>query len=413
MTASIITIGDEILIGQIVDTNSAWMAEQLNLKGIQVRSMVSIGDTEQEIHRVLHECMTLDKLVLMTGGLGPTKDDITKKVIAAFWGVEMAFSDETWRHLQSFMERLGRVPTEAHYQQCYMPGGATLLENAMGTAPGMWFQKGEHVLVAMPGVPYEMKSIMTQQVLPRLQQTFQTRALEHRTILTAGLGESLLAKQLADFEDSLPPHIKLAYLPNLAKVRLRLSAAGDNPAILNEQIKEKVEAVKNILGDVIYGFGNETLEQKVGDMLVERKMTLATAESCTGGYLAHLITSVPGSSAYFLGSVISYSNDVKVHQLGVTPETLEKYGAVSEQTVVEMVTGLLQKIPATIGLSISGIAGPGGGTAEKPVGTVWLALSDGKNTLTRKLTLGKSRLLNIQYASSEALNMIRKFLLTQ
>lgn len=294
-----------------------------------------------------------------------------------------------------------------------MPGGATLLENTMGTAPGMWFQKGEHVLVAMPGVPYEMKSIMTQQVLPRLQQTFQTRALEHRTILTAGLGESLLAKQLADFEDSLPPHIKLAYLPNLAKVRLRLSAAGDNPAILNEQIKEKVEAVKNILGDVIYGFGNETLEQKVGDMLVERKMTLATAESCTGGYLAHLITSVPGSSAYFLGSVISYSNDVKVHQLGVTPETLEKYGAVSEQTVVEMVTGLLQKIPATIGLSISGIAGPGGGTAEKPVGTVWLALSDGKNTLTRKLTLGKSRLLNIQYASSEALNMIRKFLLTQ
>lgn len=411
MTASIITVGDEILIGQIVDTNSAWIAEKLNLAGIAIRKIISVGDEREEIHNALAECMEQDKLVLMTGGLGPTKDDISKKIIADFLGVDMVFSEPSWEHIQKFFEKLGRTPTRAHREQCYMPDTAELLYNKLGTAPGMWFEKEGTVLVSMPGVPYEMKYILEKGVMPRLHEAFQTWVIEHRTILTAGQGESWIAERLEEFEDQLPGHIKLAYLPNLARVRLRLSARGQDREKLRAELDEQVGKLKTIIGDLIYGYEKDQLEEVVGKMLKERGLTLATAESCTGGYVAHLITSIAGSSDYFLGSVIAYANEVKQKQLGVRRQTLNEQGAVSEATVREMVSGLLEHIPADIGISISGIAGPGGGSPEKPVGTIWLAVSNGKRTETCKLQLGKDRLLNIQYTGISALNIVRKFLL--
>jgi nicotinamide-nucleotide amidase len=411
MTASIITVGDEILIGQIIDSNSAWIAEHLNLAGIEVRKIISIGDDRKEMQDALEECVGTDELVLMTGGLGPTKDDISKKVIAEFLGVELVFSETSWEHIQKFFQKLGRTPTQAHRDQCFMPQNAELLYNKLGTAPGMWMEKNQSVLVSMPGVPYEMKYILSEGVLPRLRDRFQVKVIEHRTILTAGQGESWIAERIQDFEDRLPQHIKLAYLPNLARVRLRLSARGEKREKLKKDLDEQVARLKDLIGDLIYGYEKDKLEEVVGNLLREKGLGLATAESCTGGYLAHLITSIPGSSDYFLGSVVAYSNEIKKQQLDVREETLQNYGAVSEPTVKEMVGGLLKRIPADIGVSISGIAGPGGGTPEKPVGTIWLAVGDGKRLETRKLQLGKDRLLNIQYTAVSALNMVRKFLM--
>jgi nicotinamide-nucleotide amidase len=411
MKVAILTVGDEILIGQVVDTNSAWMGKMLNLAGARVERILSVGDTREAILSGLTEALRDTDVVLMTGGLGPTKDDITKKCLAEFFGVEMVFHQETYDRIVKMFEVWGRPINEAHRLQCYMPANAQILTNRMGTAPGMWFQYRDQVLISMPGVPYEMQYLMENEVLPRLKSHFPGQPIAHRTILTVGEGESQIAEKLEDFEDNLPENFKLAYLPNLGQVRLRLTGTGPDASELDKALEARAQIIIDRLGNIIYGYGEDSLEAAVGCLLQERGLTLATAESCTGGYLAHRITSVAGSSNYFLGSVISYANEVKMQVLGVPSEVLESEGAVSEATVKHMAEGLLNVIPASIGISISGIAGPGGGSDAKPVGLVWMGISDGKTTKTFTIRAGKDREKNIQYFGVHALNLIRRFLL--
>ncbi len=411
MEAILLTIGDEILIGQIIDTNSAWMAEQLNLQGIRVREILSVSDTHEAITKGLQDALKQADLVLMTGGLGPTKDDITKKTLAEFFGVEMNFHVETYDRILRLFERWGREPTPAHREQCYMPANAIIMKNKMGTAPGMWMEQDGKVVVSMPGVPYEMKYLMEKEVLPRVKSHFPGKPIGHRTVLTIGEGESRIAARIADFEEELPENIKLAYLPGLGMVRLRLTALADSEAEVEEILAVQVAKLEALIPELIFGYGQEKLAEVVGQQLRTCGKSLATAESCTGGYVAHQITAIPGSSDYFRGSVVAYANEVKMGQLGVNEQTLVKHGAVSEATVTEMAQGALKALDADVAVAISGIAGPGGGTPDKPVGTIWLAVGDRERVQTRQLNLGKDRLKNIQYTGNQALNMIRKFLL--
>ncbi|MFT5386852.1 MAG: nicotinamide-nucleotide amidase, partial [Saprospiraceae bacterium] len=352
-------------------------------------------------------------LILMTGGLGPTKDDITKKAITEYYGVGMAFHEPTFEWIQRFFKKLQKSTTEAHKEQCFMPVNATLLNNKMGSAPGMWFDEKGKVLVSMPGVPYEMKSIMEEEVFPRLKERFVSKPIVHKTILTIGEGETRIADQIEDFENSLPENIKLAYLPNLGMVRLRLTATGEDEQMLNTLLDSKVKELQSLIPDLIFGYGTNTIQKAVGELFIKKGKTIATAESCTGGYISHLITSVPGASAYFMGGTTPYSNQMKEKILNVKAETLSTFGAVSEETVIEMVKGALDLLATDIALSVSGIAGPGGGTPDKPVGTIWLAIGDKNKIETLKLQLGKDRLKNIQYTAITALNMMRKFLLKE
>jgi nicotinamide-nucleotide amidase len=407
------TVGDEILIGQITDTNSGWMAQQLNLIGARITGVTSVGDDETDIVEALSHALQKADAVLMTGGLGPTKDDITKKALARFFGVEMVFDQPTYERIVRFFEMLGRSSTAAHREQCYMPANAVLLPNKMGTAPGMWFERGSQAVVSMPGVPYEMEYLMEHQVIPRLRGFFPNEPIAHRTILTVGEGESRIAARLEEWETRLPSHIKLAYLPNLGRVRLRLTGTGLDEATLHQELDRYAAEVAALLEDVTFGREREQLEALIGQLLRERGLLLGTAESCTGGYLAHLITAIPGSSDYFRGSVIAYSNEIKMKLLGVRPHTLDTYGAVSEQTVREMVSGAVKALDTDVAIAISGVAGPGGGSPEKPVGTIWMAVGDGQQVHARKIQAGKDRLKNIEYAAVLALDYVRRFLLGQ
>lgn len=410
MTAHLLTIGDEILIGQIIDTNSAWMAQQLNLLGIKVAKIISISDTAEAIRTALDESFKETSLVLMTGGLGPTKDDITKKTLADYYGADMSFHPETFERIEAMFAKWGRNTTPAHREQCYLPDNAVVLTNKAGTAPGMWFEQDGKVAVSMPGVPYEMKYLMEKEVLPRISQTFAGKPIAHRTILTIGEGESRLAQKIEDIEAGLPPHIKLAFLPNLGQVRLRLSATGDSLTQIKTELDEKVALLEDRLTDFIFGYETDTIENAVGQLLIKHKKTISTAESCTGGLLAHRLTGIPGSSAYYEGSVIAYSYDLKKKILNVPETILAEHGAVSEATVKAMLEGVLDVLSTDIGVAISGIAGPGGGTPEKPVGTIWIAVGDKDRTETLKLQLGKSRSNNIKYTTTKALDMVRRFL---
>ncbi len=411
MTAHILTIGDEILIGQIIDSNSAWMAEQLNLQGIRVTKIISISDTAEAIREALDDSFAKTDLILMTGGLGPTKDDITKKTLAEYYGVGLSFHEESFERLSKLFARWGRATTPAHREQCHMPDNAKILTNKAGTAPGMWFAKEGKIAVSMPGVPYEMKYLMEHEVLPLIASTFPGKPITHRTILTIGEGESRIAHRIKDIEENLPAHIKLAYLPNLGQVRLRLSATGDNLGELKKELDTQVGLVEARIPEFVFGYEKDTIENVMGALLIKNKKTIATAESCTGGLVAHRITSIPGSSAYYEGSVIAYSYKLKEKLLNVSPETLKTHGAVSEQTVKAMLEGLLERLGTDIGIAISGIAGPGGGTPEKPVGTIWIAVGDKHKTNTLRLQLGKSRSNNIKYTATKALDMVRHFLL--
>lgn len=410
MKVYILTVGDEILIGQIVDTNSAWMARQLNLQGAEVVRIQSVGDEPDAIRRSLEEGLAVADVVLMTGGLGPTKDDITKNALASFFNVELVFDEGTYDRIQRIFRQLGRDTTEAHRGQAYMPEQATLLPNKMGTAPGMWMEKDGRVIISMPGIPYEMRYLMEQEVLPRLKAHFPGQPIAHRTILTVGEGESRIAERIEAFEDQLPRHIKLAYLPNLGKVRLRLTGRGKEERLLQQELDQAARQLQEIIPDLIYGYEQEELEEVIGRMLSNRKLYLGTAESCTGGYLAHRITSIAGSSDYFRGGIVAYSNEIKERLLGVRRQTLEDHGAVSRETVLEMATGALTALQTDIAVSISGIAGPGGGTPEKPVGTIWMAIAGKEHAEAQKVQAGKDRLKNIEFTGVQALNLIRKFL---
>lgn len=411
MKVHIITVGDEILIGQIIDSNSAYMGRLLNLNGARVERIISVGDRHEDIVSALAQSVAQADVVLMTGGLGPTKDDITKKAIAEYFGVEMVFSEETHQRILKIFEQLGRPATEAHRHQSYMPANAVLLHNKMGTAPGMWMKADNGtVVVSMPGVPYEMEYLMEHEVVPKLRQHFPGKPIGHRTLRTAGEGETRIAERLEAFEHALPEGMKLAYLPNLGQVRLRLSFSAETQQELDAALDTKASELQALLPDIIYGFGDDELETVTGRLLMERNLSIGTAESCTGGYLAHRITAVPGASQYFNGAIISYSNEVKIKRLDVREQTLLEHGAVSEATVREMVQGALKALPIDVAVAISGIAGPDGGTPDKPVGTVWMAVGNAERIETHLIKGGKDRLKNIQYATTIALEMTRRFL---
>lgn len=405
--AELLTIGDEILYGQIVDTNSQWMSVALTNAGIKVVRKTSVGDQEDEILTALAEAEKRANIILITGGLGPTSDDLTKPCLAKYFNCEIKMHEGALADVTEFFASRGRELTDINRQQAALPVCCEKITNAMGTAPAMWFERNGKVFVSMPGVPHEMKNIMTTIVVPKLLQTFKTPVIHHQVIRTTGIGESFLAEKISTWENALPPHVKLAYLPGLSEVKLRLTAFGENLHELKAETANLVETLKPLAGEFIYGYGEDPLEVVIGKTLKERKLTLAVAESCTGGYLSHLITSVPGSSDYFSGSIIPYSYDIKMRQLGVKPETLEQFGAVSEQTIIEMANLVRAKFNTDIGVATSGIAGPGGATPDKPVGTVWIAYSDKHRTVARKLQLSKDRLINIKITSAIVMNLIR------
>jgi nicotinamide-nucleotide amidase len=405
--AELLTIGDEILYGQIVDTNTQWMSVALSNAGIKVIRKTAVGDQENEILTAFAEAEKRADIVLITGGLGPTNDDLTKPCLAKYFNCGLKMHEEALEEVTEFFKSRGRELTEVNRLQAALPECCEKITNAMGTAPGMWFARDGKVFVSMPGVPHEMKRMMTDIIIPKLTHTFKTPVIYHKVIRTAGVGESVLAEKIADWENSLPSHIKLAYLPSLGEVKLRLTSIGQSLSALEKETGSLTEKLRERIGHFIYGYGEDPLEVVIGNSLREKKLTLAIAESCTGGYLSHLITSVPGSSEYFLGGIIPYAYEIKMRQLGVKPETLEKHGAVSEATIIEMAQLVRAKFNTDIGVATSGVAGPGGATPEKPVGTVWIAYSDKHQTVTRKLQLSKDRLINIKVASIGVLNLIR------
>ena len=413
MKATIINIGDELLIGQIINTNASWMAEKLNQNGLLVEEVLMISDTEEAINSALDRALKSSNLVLMTGGLGPTKDDITKKTLANYFGMELAFHQPTFNNIQQLFAQSDRVVDDRYRVQAEMPVGSKVLINKTGTASGMWFEKDNRVVVAMPGVPREVKYLMKYEVIPQLKVQWEFPAIMHRTLKVTGKGETDLSEMLADFEAALPPNIKLAYLPNTMEgiVRLRLSAIGEDEMVLETQLEDQVSKLPPILGSLIFGEGKDRMESVLGQMLLRRGLTLGTAESCTGGNIAHKITSVAGCSAYYESSIIAYSNEAKISVLGVRKETLEQDGAVSEQTVIEMARGTQKLLNVDCAIAVSGIAGPTGGSPEKPVGTIWVAVTKNDDIYTKKLQLGKDRMQNIERTTTIAMNLLRRFLL--
>ncbi len=412
MKAEIITIGDEILIGQVIDTNSAWLAEQLNLAGIEVFQITSVHDNKEHIMNALALAEKNVGLVLMTGGLGPTKDDITKNTLCEYFGTRLVFHEPTLDLIRQSFTKRGIDLNRLNRDQALVPESCTVIPNIEGTAPGMWFERNNTIFVSMPGVPFEMKSIMEQQILPRLQNSGNQNVIIHKTVLTQGVPESMLALRIEEWENSLPSYIKLAYLPNPMSVRLRLSATGTDENRLMAEIENHIESLQRLLPTEIYGYDNDTMAGSIGKLLIGNGAKLSVAESCTGGYIAHILTLTPGASAWFTGGITAYENLVKVAQLGVNPSTLETYGAVSEQTVAEMAIGVKNLFNTDFSIATSGIAGPDGGTHDKPVGTVWIAVLGPGKFLATKFVFGSNRERNIMHSSQTALQMLRQLMVT-
>ncbi len=406
-TAEIITIGDEILYGQITDTNSQWLSDAMDAAGFRTVRKTTVGDREQEILEVFQEAEGRADVVLITGGLGPTEDDLTKPCLARYFGCGLALNDRALREVSSFFDSKGLELTDLNKQQAVLPVCCDPVTNELGTAPGMWFERNGKVFVSMPGVPHEMKRMMEKHIIPRLSETFATEVVYHRLIKTIGIGESWLSEKISNWAHALPDHIKLAYLPSLGQVKLRLTATGEDRELLAGEVDRQTEKLMEYAGKYIYGFDQDEIESVLGRILTSRQLTLAVAESCTGGNVGRTITQVPGSSAYFTGGVIAYANEVKEQVLGVKKETLETFGAVSEETVREMAEGICRVMGTDIGLATTGIAGPDGGSAEKPVGTVWIACHFGGETITRKLQLWKDRKVNIHASTIGVLNLLR------
>ena len=406
MLAEIITIGDEILIGQIVDTNSAWMAQQLNLIGIKVKQITSISDDADHIIEALSFAQKRAKVILITGGLGPTKDDVTKYTLARYFNMGFRRDEETLRHIEGIFERLNRPMIEMNRQQADVPDGCTVIQNKNGTAPCMWFESDGNIIVCMPGVPFEMMYLMQDEILPRLKNAYKLPFIVHKTILTANIGESFLATEIESVENNLPSHIKLAYLPKLGQVRLRLSATGEDEQLLISEVESSAQLIIEKIRSYVVAENDIALEKAVLDVMESKGLTLSTAESCTGGYIAHLLTKHPGSSLVYKGGAVVYSNDLKQSVLGVSKTTLDSYGAVSEQTVREMAQGALDHFKTDYSVSVSGIAGPGGDTPDKPVGTVWISVASKQGVVSKLFKFGNKRIQNIERSASAALMMI-------
>jgi nicotinamide-nucleotide amidase len=411
MNAEIITIGDEILIGQIVDTNSAWMATELNAIGVKILQITSISDNQEHLVKALDDARKRADIVLMTGGLGPTKDDRTKDVLTSYFNSELVSDSTTLEHIESFFKTRGLKSIQLNVDQALVPECCTVLPNPVGTAPGMWFEDNQVIFVSMPGVPFEMKQLMTEQVLPRLKPLCKKGSIVHRTIQTIGIPESFLAKKLEFWEDALPEYIHLAYLPSPGLIRLRLSAFGDNVDALESEVDKQVEKLNQIIPEAIFGYGEVSISQVVGELLKSEKSMVAVAESCTGGMISHEIISVPGSSGWFKGAVVAYSNEIKENILHVSRHSLVEYGAVSEEVVRQMAEGVRKIMNSQYGIATSGIAGPTGGTAEKPVGMVWIAVAGPEGTVVKVFNFANNRERNITRASLAALDMLRLLLI--
>jgi nicotinamide-nucleotide amidase len=408
MKAAIITIGDELLIGQTIDINSAWMGAELSKAGFDVCRMTSIHDRREDILSVLGESAGKTDVVLITGGLGPTSDDITKQTLCEYFDTRLVFSAEVLSMIEEMMRYRNFPMNERNRRQAEVPESCTVLKNTSGTAPGLLFEKSGTLFVAMPGVPHEMKHLMTELVLPELHKRFTSQIIIHRNIMTYGTFESKLAELLDSFEAALPENIKLAYLPASGVIKLRLTSTGKEYNALLSAVNEQVKILYNTIPEFIYSDEEESLETVIGKLLKAKNQTVATAESCTGGEIAHLITGVAGSSAYYKGSVIAYSNSVKIQQLGVKPATIEDYGAVSEQTVSEMAIRARLLFNTDYAVATSGIAGPDGATPGKPVGTLWTAVASSAGIISEKRTFGNDRITNIKRFSLAALNQLRK-----
>ena len=408
--AEILTIGDEILYGQINDTNSQWMSHELDGLGIKVVRKTTVGDNEKDILDAFAEAEARADLVLMTGGLGPTNDDLTMPMLAKYFDSEIVMNQQVYDHVKNFFESRGRTFTEMNERQALVPAKAKVLHNEFGTAPGTWYERAGKVFVSMPGVPHEMKYLMKEHVLPKVREFFHTPVIFHKLIKTVGIGESFLADKIKEWESALPEHISLAYLPSVGHVKLRLTAVGEDREVLKQEVQAQIDAVLPIMGKYVYGYDSTTLEEAIGELLKAKGKTIAFAESCTGGFVQHKITSVAGSSAYFQGGVVAYHNDFKQALIEVKAETLAAHGAVSEETAREMAVGVRKRFNADIGASTTGVAGPGGGSPEKPVGTVWIAYTDGVKTIAKKLQLTKNRKLNIELSQIAVLNLVRKSL---
>ncbi|MEN9959186.1 MAG: Nicotinamide-nucleotide amidase [Bacteroidota bacterium] len=409
--AEIITIGDEILYGQILDTNTQWISLELDKIGIKTVRKSSVGDQRDEIVQILEEAQKRADIVFITGGLGPTKDDLTKKILADFFNCPLAYHPEALADVTEFFAKRGRELSDINRDQALLPTKCTFIPNKQGTAPAMWFNEQNTIWISMPGVPFEMKAIMETEVLPRIVTHFKLPVIVHQIRKVVGIGESYLSDLIQDWELQLPVHLKLAYLPSLGIVKLRLTGFGKDKAQLHQDIEAEFEKVMPLIKGFVFGREKDELASVVGQMLVSNQATLSVAESCTGGYLAHQFTQHSGSSAYFQGGIISYANDVKVHQLGVSQEILDLDGAVSEACVMAMAAGARKRLGTTYALATSGIAGPDGGTEEKPVGTIWIALAHPSGVIARKLTQGGTRIQNIHLSSLTAINMLRRYLL--
>jgi len=399
MKTAIITIGDEILIGQIVDTNSAWLSKKLTDAGFEVQVKISIGDDASQIKETVTSIFKEVDVILMTGGLGPTKDDITKQTLCDYFGTELVFDDSVLENIKSVLSNITTL-NELTRNQAYVPRDCTVIQNRVGTAPVTWFERDNKVLVSLPGVPYEMKYNVENEIIPRLHDKYAAQAYVSQTLLIAGYTESALATKLTDFENNLPEGFGLAYLPSPRLMKLRLFVKGEERRTeLNAQVKQ----LEGILGNAILAEEDMPLEKIVGLRLFEEGLTLSTAESCTGGNIAHLITSIPGSSHYFIGSVVSYANEIKCNILGVSPSYISEQGAVSEPVVLQMAEGVQKLMKTDCAIAVSGIAGPDGGTEEKPVGTVWIATAVKNRIIAKKYQLGRYREANIAGASNIAL----------
>lgn len=409
MFAEIITIGDELLIGQVIDTNSAWMGQELNKIGIEVLRIVSIRDREEEILEAVDNAMKRVNIVLMTGGLGPTKDDITKQTLCKYFNTELIFSEEVYENVKRVLA--GKIPmNKLNKSQAMVPKDCIVINNPVGSASISWFERNGKVLVSMPGVPQEMTAVMTESILPKLHERFQTDVIMHRTFLVQHYPESVLAEKLETWENALPECIKLAYLPNLGIIRLRLTGRGQKEDEVKDILACETDKLKKILGEDIVCEEDTPLEIIIGELLKKKKLTLSTAESCTGGSIAARLTSIAGSSEYFTGSVVAYSNEVKMGLLGVSSETLELHGAVSEETVIEMVKGAMKTLKTDCAVATSGIAGPGGGTPDKPVGIVWIAAGYKNEIRTYRQETNRGRAMNVERAGNNALLLLRDLL---
>ncbi len=406
--ASIITIGDELLIGQVIDTNSSWIAQELNKAGILVKNRVAVGDNREDIWQAIDDAMAKSNLVLITGGLGPTADDITKPLLCDYFGGKMVMDQATLDHVTYIFQHILKRPMiERNTLQAQVPDVCTVLKNEKGTAPGMLFTKNNVRLIAMPGVPHEMKWIMEHHVKALVAEWFQSGFIEHRTLLTAGIGESFLAEQIKQFETALPSHIKLAYLPNYGMVRLRLSAWGNNQNDLNKELDNQFNLLKNNVLEYLVTDKDEPMEMVIGNLLKQKNQTVATAESCTGGYIAHLLSKHAGSSTFYTGSIISYANIIKEQLLDVPHETLITVGAVSKEAVQQMAVSVREKMNTDFAIAVSGIMGPGGATEEKAVGLVWIAVASKNKVNAKHFQFRFDRERNINLTAINALNMLR------